>query len=207
MMYRLIKKLAVGACMLGYLTTVSGSEEEGSSQLLINDEEKGGWRAFGHGIQDSAFSRDSKEFLLDLNWSKSTWGVGCMYTLDQPLKDKKLQEIRVKVKSEFGSKAKVRAGIATMDDANLVYDPNAAIEVGSKWQEIVFPVSKMVFDMPNPDSRAFTRDQHPNTQIIKFLFAKPTNIKLATDKIYLRNPQLIFESNAISENRDDSVSK
>ena len=169
-----------------------GSEE--AQFLMSKDKKKGGWLVFGNGVLDSSVDSKTKKIIIDLDWGESKWGLGCMYDLGAPLGDKKVQNIRLKVKTKNGSGTRLYAGVATADDANLVHPRPLAFKVTKEWQEILVSISKMIPDMPNANSQVFNnKDDYEKIQSIKILFTKPSESSPKNDRISILNPELIFE--------------
>lgn len=160
----------------------------------MENDTKGGWQAFGQGVQDSAVNLKDLDVILAVDWNESKWGVGSMFTLKDPFEGKTITKIRMKVKSLNGSACKIYAGVATSDDANLVYSREQAIEVTKEWKEVTFSVTAMKKDKPNAASRPFTEGDYAKIQIIKVLFSKPDPITTIKDQLMFRNPSLILSA-------------
>ena len=181
----------VAVLLVPALLTVSSSFGEDSFSLL-KPGPKGGWFIFGYGVMDSASEPGNKGFLIDVDWSKSVWGVGSMFSMEKPVKGKKLKAVRAKVKTMNGSKTKVFAAISTKDDANLVSSSTKAFPLTDQWQLFTFPISGMIKSKPDITSRMFTNDDWNNIQIVKLLFAKANSGKMK-DKIFVHSPELVFD--------------
>ncbi len=183
------KTIAVTVLVTFLSLTISYAEDNIS---LLKPAAKGGWFVFGYGVMDSASEPGNSGFLIDLDWSKSVWGVGAMFNMNDPVKGKKLKAVRAKIKTLSGSKTKVFAAVATKDDANLVYNKNKAFEVSDDWQVFTFPVSGMIKDKPDITSRLFTDDDWNKIQVVKILFTKATT-GVMKDKIFVQDPELVFD--------------
>ena len=189
-MYQNILNGVTALAALALLTVSTSFGEDNIS--LLNPGPKAGWFIFGYGVMDSASEPGNQGFLIDVDWSKSVWGVGSMFTMEKPINGKKLKGIRAKVKTMNGSKTKVFAAISTKDDANLVSGRAKAFPVTDQWQLFTFPISGMIKRKPDITSRMFTNDDWNNIQIVKFLFTK-ANSGVVKDKIFVKSPELVFD--------------
>ena len=169
---------------------------------------KGGWQLFGAGLLDSAVDVAKSEFVIQVDWSQSTWGVGGMFTLDSPIGSENLSAIQLEVRTKKGSKAKIYTELATLGDANVVFPRNKAKDVTNKWQTLISPVADMINDRPNRSSTEFVNADWKKIRIIKILFATPEEESPAADDIFIRDPELIFNSpKPIDKEGSDKIKK
>ena len=185
------KNLLILTC--GLLLWIFSPEGYANTRVLINSEPKGGWRLFGSGLLDSAVDIPKSEIIINVDWMKSSWGIGGMFTWDAPIIDKNLSAIQVDVRTKKGSKTKIYAGMATKKDANLIFPRTKAKDVTNQWQTFIFTVSEMIKDMPNASSVEFTDGDWRKIQIIKVLFTTPEKKDVPRDDILIRNPELIYD--------------
>ena len=188
-MYLNTLKRVAALAVLALLTVSTSFSEDDIS--LLNPGPKGGWFIFGYGVMDSASEPGNKGFLIDVDWSKSVWGVGSMFNMQEPINGKKLKGIRAKIRTTRGSQTKVFAAVSTKDDANLVFHRTKAFSVTNQWQSFTFPISGMTKSKPDITSRLFTDDDWDKIQVVKILFTK-ANSGVMKDKIFVQSPELIF---------------
>ena len=192
MMIRSLKNTLV---LIGFLLFWIVSAESNTGNItLIKNEPKAGWKFFGGGLLDHGFNKSKSEIMANIDWSQSTWGVGCMHTLSNPVGENKPTAIRVKIRTEKGSATKVYAGVSTKNDANMAISRSDAISVTDTWQTVTFPISNLVKDMPNKSSMRFMDSDWKKIQTIKLLFTKPETGKALRDDIVIRDPELIFDT-------------
>ncbi len=166
--------------------------------LLINKKDnKGGWRGFGNALADSSADTQSNEFMLDINWSNATWGVGALFELEAPINGKKVKAIRVEIKTVEGSQTRVFAGLATAQEANIAQNSRLALKVKEEWKTMEFPISEMRPDKPEKTSPDFTDADWQKIKLVKLVFLKPAEMTIATDIIRIRNPELIFADESV----------
>jgi len=79
-MYLNILNRVAAVAVLALLTVSTSFSEDNIS--LLNAGPKGGWFIFGYGVMDSASEPENKGFLIDVDWSKSVWGVGSMFNME-----------------------------------------------------------------------------------------------------------------------------
>ncbi len=159
---------------------------------LISNEDKCGWLIFGYGVMDSVTHCDDREINMDVNWEHATWGVGGMFTFEQPLNGKSIRFVQAEIKSANGFETKVYAGLSTKDDANIIGDQRKALTVSNKWEMYNFPITQMYGERPDITSRDFNENDWGNIQIVKILFTKPEHTANGNDKILIRNPKLVL---------------
>ena len=187
-----MKNLRFKVILLFSIFLVQVVSGEKQTHLLITTDKNAGWKAFGVGVLDSTGNAEKKAFSIDVDWKRSTWGVGCIHALKKPIKGKRLKGIRVKVKTANGSQAKVFAAVSTKDDANLVFNRTMAFPVTDQWQLFTFPISGMIKSKPDITSRMFADDDWDKIQIVKILFTKAKS-GVVKDKIFIKSPELIFD--------------
>ncbi len=164
-----------------------------SEQSLMRDDFRGGWQIFGYAAMDSAANVLDKEVLVDVDWSRATWGVGAMHTLKKPIDGRKLKAIRADIMTINGSRPTVHCGIATSADASLEAYRRDAVTISDSWTSVSFAIADMRKAKPELTSPAFTRANWKDIQVVKFLISKPESTEIALDKILIRNPVLVFE--------------
>jgi len=160
--------------------------------LFKPDHPKGGWRGFGVGYDDSTVNLRKNEIQIIANWKRATWGVGMMFSLDQPIDGKGIKAIRAKVKSSNGSPITIFAGLSTKNDANIEVPRNKALEITNKWQIFEFPVREMVPLKPSHDAPLFSDSDWQKIQLIKLIITKPATTTISEDVIFVRNPEFVL---------------
>ncbi len=159
---------------------------------LVNNDLLGGWRFFGNGLVDTGADLQNNEWFIEVDWRQSTWGIGGMFTLPEVIDGRKLQAVRIRVRTKYGSKPLAYAGIATANDANLIVPIHQAKEVGERWQIIDFSRSQMINAKPEQTSANFSENDWNKIKIIKILFAKPEDQTYVNDELLISQPELIF---------------
>jgi porin len=163
-----------------------------TSLELIRKTNKCGWLIFGQGVLDSTADIESCELMVQVDWHKSVWGVGGMYTLNNPINGQDIYAVQVEIRTLKGSKVRAYAGIATTDDANMMSDRKRALPVSEEWEVFTFPISQMRNERPDVTSRDFTNKDWKRVQRIKLLFVKPLQEAVNQDDIFIRNPKLVM---------------
>jgi hypothetical protein len=169
----------------------------GGTILINKKDNKGGWRGFGNALSDSSADTQSNEFMLDVNWSNATWGVGALFELEAPINGKKVKAIRADIKTVEGSQTRVIAGLATAQEANISQNSRLALKTKDEWKTMEFPISEMRPDKPEKTSPDFTEADWQKIKLVKLIFLKPAEMTSTNDIIRIRNPELIFEDEFI----------
>jgi len=164
----------------------------GNQILLDLDHPKGGWIGFGSGLDDVGFDMKSKEVLIHCNWPHCSWGLGVMFQLGAPINSRQIQSIRVKVRSNKGSKTMIYAGLSTLNDATLELSRKKALMVTDKWQYFEFPVNYMAPVKAEATSPDFQKAHQTQIHVVKLLFTQPYKGRIEIDQLLIRRPEIVY---------------
>ncbi len=155
------------------------------------------WLLFGHGVQDSSINAGIGEVVIDVNWQQAAWGVGGLIAFDQPIDGRRVTSLVVEVMTLNGMPTRVVAGVATADDAHMIFPHDRGYEVTSRMQTLTFPFADFVRDKPEVTSRDFAVSDWQKVQQVKLLFLKPESDSAGDDRIFIRNPILVMTEDAV----------
>ena len=162
-----------------------------------------GWSIFAPPVNMNAgmISKHQKELRLDVDWTKSSWGVGITHVLELPIDGRKLKGIRAEIKALSSDKVRVHAGFSNKAGGNLSQDMRLAAEVTDGWKKFEFSVAEMGIDLSEPHSPTFGNRNWDNVKIVNLFFLKPRNSKVQKSTILIRNPILVYsDENVYAKN-------
>ncbi len=182
------------SCLVAATAAVAVCADPADNILLDRTDPRGGWKGFGMGFDDAGVNLKENEIVLHATWSNSTWGVGMKFDLRDTLDGRTVRAVRFRVRTENGSRSRVYAGLSTVDGASVEISRKRALEIGKSWQIVDFPVSEMVYEEPDLNSRMFTDGDWKNIKSVKLLFTKPDRQSANQEKIIIRRPELVLNS-------------
>ena len=161
-------------------------------KLIKPSEFSSGWNIFGLSSSGGLISKNNNHMKLEVDWEKTSWGIGISYKLPIPMDGRKLKGIKAELKASGGNKVRVHAGLSNKAGGNLSQDMRLAKEITSQWKEFEFLVSEMAPNLQQALSPTFGDRNFDNVQYIHLFFLKPRGNAEDKDSILIQTPVLTY---------------
>ena len=175
---------------------ISAPANEQVKLVELNDSTLG-WDIFGSQADEASIVKQKNELKVQIEWSKTSWGLGMSHMLDLPMNGTKIKSVRAEIKTQSNNKIHVHAGLSTKSGGNLSQNMRLAAEITNDWKEFEFLVTEMATDTTQPLSPTFGNRNWDKIKVVNLFFLKPRNGELGTDTILIRNPTLIYSDDDV----------
>jgi hypothetical protein len=153
-----------------------------------------GWKAFGHGVDDSGVKKSEDSFWVAVNWPNSTWGNGMFFKSPEgPIDATKYKKVAVKIRSQSPTQAKFRIELLTKDNAVYGSDPATPFTLREGEETtVVVEIASMVPVQAEQGQREFMPDEDlKKIDRVQILFLKPDDAAEARNVLSFKDIQLL----------------
>jgi len=178
------------------LTTTSHAQ----IKLIDGPGSNRGWTIFGPPLNGGNIVKRNNELRIQVDWPKTSWGVGISRALELPVDGRKVKGIRAEIKTLGTSNVRVHAGLSNKAGGNLSQDMRLAEEVTTDWKLFEFSAAEMMPELFASLSPTFGNLNQDKVIIVNLFFLKPRNNVHVKGSIIVRNPVLIYSEEDVYVN-------
>ena len=171
-------------------------------KLVENTDPTFGWSIFGLSNQGGTIGKNNDEIEIEVDWAKTSWGIGISHKLRVPINGRKLKGIQAEIKTVGLNKVQVHAGFSNKAGGNLSQDVRMAEDVSNDWKKFEFSANEMGIDLSELVSPTFGNQNWDNVKVVNLFFLNSErNGDLQKGTILVRNPVLIYsDENVYAKN-------
>ena len=172
------------------------------AQIKLTDDpgSTSGWTLFGVPLNGGTIVQHNNDLKIQVDWPRTSWGVGISRTLKLPLNGRKVKSVRAEIKALGKGNVRVHAGVSNKAGGNLSQDMRLAEEVTTDWKVFEFSVVEMMPELFESLSPTFGDRNRDNVKIVNLFFLKPRNSIQEKGAIMVRNPILVYSDEDVYVN-------